>query len=778
MVGHTFIPRMVSPSIDVPGKPFSYASKSTDQIGVMYSPSGTEITPEGYLYSGFGELMFYVGPDRQPVVQRLRTLEDGHLPVICYDVEHEGLLYRFTIFAASLGPVQEGKHVVNFVRVTVYNSSSSKKRAFVPSAWRYSGSQTTVFPTGDNRFRRPAAAQRPGDYQQPGAEFRPDSSYSVKANAFLRDAAAVYFFPTEPEPQLTPTYRNYYNRIPVHVAEAASPRNVELRVLPDTPVATAEYALDIPAGADRSLDFKMPLIPVAADNAEFEAVRRAGFDDRHAEVLSFWRAMLAHGMQIVTPETKVNDTFQYSLVNGLLSLNKIGDDYIQTVNQLQYHRFYLRDSADFVRMYDTTGYSELAGHIIDFFASRQRADGLFLSQPGQYDGWGEALWSYGEHYRMTRDKSFATQVYPRVLRAVDWVEKAIAGDPMHIIPPTDIRDNEYIPGHLTGYNFLALDGLQASELLAHDLGHSQDEQRFREDEEELRKNFMSRLDQVTAKTGGYIPPALDGDMGGADWGNLLSLIPEQQLSAFDPRVSATLHATQARYEEGVMTYRQPDQGTYLHHYLTIKNTLSELIRGDQEQAIREFYAVLVHTSSTHAGFEYSIRPWGDRDFSGNLAPHGWFAAEYRNLLRNMMVREEGDNLHLLSAVSPEWIGSGKSLRVNKAETYFGTVGFNLQMLSSNQAELSLQTEFAPAHAPAKMILHLPWFMNVSSVKVDGKPVTPIERQVELSPSAKSVRIVWTRRPLASDTPSSYNDAVERYKHEYARRYRALNGGGR
>jgi hypothetical protein len=93
---------MVSPSIDIPGMPFSYPSMSTDQIGVMYSPSGTEITPEGYLYSGYGELMFYIGPDRQAVAQRLRTLEDGHLPIVCYEVEHEGLLYRFVIFAASL----------------------------------------------------------------------------------------------------------------------------------------------------------------------------------------------------------------------------------------------------------------------------------------------------------------------------------------------------------------------------------------------------------------------------------------------------------------------------------------------------------------------------------------------------------------------------------------------------------------------------------------------------------------------------------------------------
>lgn len=763
---------MVSPSIDLPGKPFSYASMSTDQIGVMYSPSGTEITPEGYLYSGFGELMFFVGPDRQPVVQRLRTLEDGHLPIVCYEVEHEGLLYRFMIFAASLGPEQNGEHVVNFVRVTVHNPGARMRHGFVTSALRYSGPQTTAFPTGDNRFRRPATGKRVGDYWQPGEAFRPDSTYSVRANAFLRDGEAIYLFPTEPKPFLTPTYRDYYNRVP-----APASQTYVMHVLPDTDVATAEYALDIPAGSDRSLDFKMPLLPVAPENPEFEAVQQSNLDERHEQVRRFWKGILADGMQITTPEKKVNDTFATSLVNDLLSLNKIGDDYVQTVNQLQYHGFYLRDSADFVRMYDTTGYPQLGGRVVDFFVSRQRDDGLFLSQPGQYDGWGEALWTYGEHYRMTRDRSFATRIYPRVLRAVDWLENAMAADPLHIVPATDIHDNEYISGHLTGYNFLALDGLEAAELLAHDLGHPDDELRFHRIEEDLRKNFVSQLDRVTAKTGGSIPPALDGDSGGTDWGNLLSLVPEQQLSPFDPRVTATLRATQGRYEEGLMTYRQPGQGTYLHHYLTIKNTLSELIRGEDEQAIREFYAILVHTSSTHAGFEYSIRPWGDRDFSGNLAPHGWFAAEYRNLLRNMMVREEGRSLHLLSAVSPEWIGSGNSLRVEKAETYFGTIGFTLKMPSATHAELCLHADFVAGHEPGRIVLHLPWFMDVTSVNVDGKRVNVVGREVELEPAAKSVQIAWTRRRMSPDAPLSYAAAVERYKREYANHYRDKNGEG-
>src|ERR1700730_13978865 len=73
----------------------------------------------------------------------------------------------------------------------------------------------------------------------------------------------------------------------------------------------------------------------------------------------------------------------------------------------------------------------------------------------------------------------------------------------------------------------------------------------------------------------------------------------------------------------------------------------ELVRGDEQQALREFYAELLHTSSTHAGFEYAIRPWGTRDFEGNLAPHALFAADCRNLLRNMLVWEQGRTMHLL-----------------------------------------------------------------------------------------------------------------------------------
>ena len=77
--------QMVSPSIDRPGQPFSYFSAPTDEIGVMDAEAATEITPEGYLRTGFGELMFFAGPELEPTSVRIRTLEDGRLPIVSYD---------------------------------------------------------------------------------------------------------------------------------------------------------------------------------------------------------------------------------------------------------------------------------------------------------------------------------------------------------------------------------------------------------------------------------------------------------------------------------------------------------------------------------------------------------------------------------------------------------------------------------------------------------------------------------------------------------------------
>ncbi len=759
--------QMVSPDIDRDDQPFSYFSKPTDIIGVMNAPSAAEISPEGYIYTGFGELMFFVGPEQEPISARIRTLEEGYLPIVSYTVSHLGIEYRFTTFAAQVpspqGTLRDGTgDIINFVRVTMHNPGEKPMAAFLTTAMRYQAEQTTDVPMGDNRFRRPAQAEKIGDYQQPGEFFKSDWTYSMDRGACLREGRALFLYPEKPVPRLSLTLHTLYNRIEPLTSS-------KLQLSPTTPFCSAIYTVALAPGESRSLDIRLPLIPLRRETPEFSQLDAAQFDQAHTQVVEFWHGVLNRGMRIELPEAKPVETFYAGLVYDLLALNRVQGTEVQTASQFQYHRFYLRDSADFVRMYDATGYSDIGSQVIQFFATRQQPDGNFLSQPGQYDGWGEALWAFGEHYKRTHDLEFEEEAYPCIVRAVDWLIAARAKDSLHVMPASDVRDNEYVSGHLTGYNFLALDGLQAAIGAAKLLGHSEDAARFQHEYDDYRTTFFALLDQASAKAGGTLPPSLDaGDWKGTDWGNLLSVTPEQVLEPWDPRVTATLKSSAARYQEGITTYSEPDDGIFLHHYLTIKNTLTELSRGEQEQAIREFYAELLHTSSTHTGFEYAIRPWGSRDFEGNIAPHGWFAADYRNLLRNMLVREDGESLHLFSAVAPEWIGKGKSIRVTAAPTYFGNLDFTLGMQDDEVAVLKIDSRFE--RQPKDIVLHLPWFLDVSSVIADGVPVKFAEDAAHLPASVREVRITWRHRLPVN---MSYQRTVDSYKKEYRRRYEHL-----
>lgn len=753
-------PVMVSPEIDNhPGEPFSYFSKPTDTIGVMDAQSATEITPEGYLYTGFGELMFFAGAHLTPVQQRIRTLEEGYLPIMHYIWRDHGIAYQFTLFTASLNGKPDGT-LVNFIRVTMRNENKGAARADFATGVRYTSESNNEQGVGDNRFKRPHKAAKPGDYRQLGEVFNPDWEYRFQGNAFLRDGKVLYLFPGHPQEQSF-TKEQSENDVP-----DLTPR--KLPVLATTPVGIVHYSRKLYSGEEATLEFKMPVIP-AAPGEELAAIEKADFDTYRKRVSMDWKAISSAGMQIDLPEQKVVDTFKANLIYDLISRDMIDGNYIQTVNKHHYHRFFLRDAADIVRMYDITGYPGYARQVLDFFPRWQLPDGNFLSQRQEYDAWGEVLWAYGQHYRMTKDEEFAKRVFPSIKRAVQWLQQARQSDPLHVMIASDVKDNEDIPGHITGYNFLALAGLKNAIIMADALGEKNDADAFRNEYRDYNAAFMKVLTPLTDKTGGYIPPALDGKMEGQDWGNLLGTYPENILDPWDPRITATLKATQARYQEGIITY---GNGRWLHHYLTIKNILTELIRGEQEQAIHEFYGVLMHTSSTHAGFEYNIRPWGNRDFQRNLAPHGWFAAEYRTMLRNMLVREAGTDLHLLSAVSPEWIGSHKNIKVTRAPTEFGQISYELQQPDAGSAILRITSNWHTR--PSTIIMHLPWFMQTAAVTADGKQVSIKNGVVQLPAETKEVRIKWQRK---SGVPAlSYEKAVADYKAEYRDRYAAYLSG--
>ena len=751
--------QMVNPSIDHPDEPFCYFSNPTDEIGVMDGKEATLVSPEGFLFTGYGEMMFFTGSRLEPIHQRVKTLYKGYLPVVDYRYQYDGFDYQFRVFASTLDGNPESP-LIDFIRITIANKNTSRRNAFLATGIRYQNEINSVYGIGDNRFSRPAKSKRPGGFNQPGVKFDPASIYGFNGNAFVRGGKVLYLFPISPMPELRMTLKDGDDDVIDTSARS-------LRILPTTPAGIAKYKIFLRAGEEQTLDFLMPVEPLTSSDPLIGQLQTIRFDEYFQMTVSRWDSIISRGMEISLPEQKVVNTFKASLVYDLIARNKVDSFYIQTVNDFHYHAFWLRDASYIVNMYDLTGYHDVARQCLDFFPQFQQPDGNFVSQGGQFDGWGQTLWAYGGHFMLSHDSSFARRVLPAVQCAMIWLDSARKSDTLHLIPATAPGDNEDIRGHITGHNFNALGGIKYAILLANAAGRDDLAFEWLLAYRELFTTLMNVLHTVTVKTDGYIPPGLD-TLGGQDWGNMESVYPVQILDPFDPMVTATLKATRAKYQEGIMTY---GDGRWMHHYLTISNTETEVVRGEQQTALEELYALLVHTSATHAGFEFDILPWSTRDFNNNLSPHGWFAAKYRALLRNMLVREENSRLHLLSVASPEWLKNGDTIAVRRAPTAFGTVNFTL-VARQNGATLILQNNFL--NPPDSLVLHLPWFLTVRQVTADGSPVRVSGNSVLLPADVHTVQITWQRS--SRTTPLSYDRAVKGFKTEFGKRWKEFIEG--
>ena len=691
----------------VPGRalatPWSFIVAPTEQIGVPGYAAGTEITPEGYLYTGSAEIAFRYGPALRPWNVPIRTLVDGRYPIVRSRARSGGVTYTLETFAAAVAG-----QPVNFVRVRMTNRGRAPARAGWAIATQYTGGESRGS-LRRFRFARPVTPLRSGLYYQPGYAFNARSVQHFEGRAFVRDGRALYI--THPKPA---GVRSRAVRSPKHAG-------------PTTVAGTTRYRVRLRPGRSVTLDFTVPTVPVQTPSAAYNTIAAASYATQRASVLSSWQRLIGRAMVVQLPERKVVDTFYTSLMNLLLSRYQQDGYWIQTVNDLQYHAFWLRDSAAITSMFDLVGLHDVAAQDLRFFTTWQQPDGLFISRPDQYDGFGQALWAYGDHVARTGDVAFAQAVLPAVSKAMAWLEKARAQDSLGLLPPSTPRDNELVAGHLVGDNFWGVAGARAAATIARAAGEPQTADEWAAEAAAYQATLDAQLRQAVKKTGGWIPPALDAQ-GGQDWGNLWPSYPTGIYSPADPMVTNTIRHVRSKFAEGIATYLS---GRLLHDYLGFRVFETELAAGNQQATIDGLYSELAHTTATNGGFETGVHVYGSRAVDDNMTPHGWFAAEYVTLLRNMLVREDGTGITLMSALSPAWLGHGRTITVRNAPTTFGTVSFTLRSTTGGarlewQAAVPAGTQIRwPLPADAKVsgtrVLTLPGPTGTLDVRWRLKP---------------------------------------------------------
>ena len=772
---------MLSPSLDAPGQPFSYFARPTDVIGSLYAPVAAEVTPEGYIYTGAGELMFFTGNPPERVAQRVRTLHKGYLPVVEYSVSRDGVRYDFQLFGADLGGPLEGLPVC-FVHVTLQNESTETRTAFFTTAYRFRPS-TEHLQRIQHRFSQRFDLM-PERLTEGQTVFDPHWKYTIAEDAVTRDGRLLYTFPAGPH-QVSLALGDFGLRSYRLFSGEVGTNDTHMELHPEMPMGAVMYRLALLPGGSRSLVFRMPIIPLPLDSPETRLVKEARYEEVFSRTVAGWEKLVERPA-LSFPEGKVQSFLLANTITSLLAVDKVGDEYRQVINKFQYHGFGGCGSTDFPMLaLDYMNQFDTTRKLMMSCLGMSHPDGRMGGGDMYWETTAEALWLWGRHYALTRDEAFLRSIYPTVVRAVDWIEYITSKDPLGLLPASRMPDDEQVQNvHITGQSLWTLAGLRNATQLAEAMGKPDDVRRFEAVCQRYRQSFEKQLALQTAKTGGYIPPAMDRTTAGNDWYNMATLFPEPLFDPFDPRVTVTIRESRARYAEGLLTYVDPhavarqggaDVFNYppaLHYWQSDLNAENALVRGtaeDQENAVMDLYALLLHTNATHSTQEWGSYPWGTRDitlaYPDNIQPDQVTSSRIMLLMRNMLVREYNHDLYLLSAVSPEWLRPGKRIELVEEPTAFGPFSATVNATQSGW-ELTIVSHFRPP--PQHLVVRVPWFCDAQQAESDGKPVTAQDGEWVLPPSTRTLRV--TGRVRAGTPELSFDQAVEQYKREYARRY--------
>ncbi len=711
-----------------PPRPYEYFSNPWTVVGLKDYRDGTRISPDGTLFLGEGiTFRFLAGESYAPLpVSIVRSLEkdsissleepdgasfDVALPIVhLFWEEGEKVSYEFIIFATPLNPAESPSYDHSIGSENYLNQVCVRIRSELSDAVRA--------PVGVSLSRVFSA---PEPIEPSGRTVR----------YVCREDGKLIFLAGLPEgTSMEKVGDSLRWGVPLSQNGVAD----LYLIIPHAPLPEGEPLRGIPLGGQQGGGVKKRVVP--GSPAYFTEVCR--------RTKGFWMDLLRKGAMIGVPEEKPSLTYYASLVYTFIGR----DGTVIKPGEGFYDDFYLRDGAFQVHALDLAGFTSEGEESLAHFLTFQKPEGQFISQQGELDGNGQALWGLYAHYELTGDRAWLGEVYPAATKAVSWLRRARQTEeqldsPYYGVLFGSIADGENLmqtPKHIVGYDFWNLRGVDCVARMAKALGKETDAEEYRR----LLEEYKSCIGNAVRKSGAdWFPPSYEGV--GTSWGNLTMLHPTPLFDAWDSRVSATLNRVRASFVEGTIRW-SPETMRVIHPYMSTYVTNSEVIRGEREEAVDHFYHFLAHTTSTH-GFPEGVY-FDTRTAWNNTVPHLWAAAQYIILLRNMLLRSDGEVLHLLPAVPVAWLRPGREIVVAGAPTVFGKVSFRFKGVEGGcEARFS----WPGRKPPGQVIVHVPHGAVVKRVWQGEDKDIPVHKDAIILPKGcDALRIEWRLSPAEKD----------------------------
>jgi hypothetical protein len=459
-------------------------------------------------------------------------------------------------------------------------------------------------------------------------------------------------------------------------------------------------------------------------------------------------------LAIEVPDAEVQDMLT-ACARNILQAREIEDGLpVLHVGPTIYRGLWLVDGHFLVEAARYLGHDEVADAGVEVLLRRVRPDGsiIQLAEHRYLKETGVAITTLVRQAELSGDLERLRRHWPTITAAVGHIERlrAAAYELPADHPAFGLMPEGFADGGLGGTRaeyttaLWTLVGLSYAAKGAHLLGASEDQERFGQLYDELKKDFeRSAQDQrrpLPGGTGHYLPMLLPGSGGHhfvvgvpeeevprwrqpqpetATWALCHAIHPGEVFAPEDTYVQDLLRLFDVRDdEEGIpaTTGWLPFQAVWT--YAGAFAAQVWLWAGQPTKAVDYLYAFANHAAPTRVWREeQSLRASGRDEICGDM-PHNWASAEFIRLVRHLLLFERGDTLEILPAVPAHWTRPGQRIHLERSPTRFGRVSLTAEC-EKRRFVVRIRCQ---AHDPAVTgTVILPEGYR-SAVTVDGVPV--------------------------------------------------------
>lgn len=509
----------------------------------------------------------------------------------------------------------------------------------------------------------------------------------------------------------------------------------------------AALIYDLPSGQIYTLDFSFPTIPGAAfpENT-------SGFAEKSETARQQWREE-THRLNLSIPDERVQAAYHASIGYLLLANDPNGPH----PGPLAHNALWVRDAAYIGLALIQAGHEEIVRGYLSTIFSAQESSGRILpilgdDAPWQDDEWdsqGQAIFLATSLYRYTADAEILRGYYPQMRLSAAFIQtlrqvNARAESPIRGLLPPSLSAEDLGPAdrHYYWDNFWAIIGLEEAAFAAELLDKTEDAGWMRAEAADLRRAVMESIEAVMGAEAAYIPASVeDRDSAAMARGTVAAVWPVEIFPPDTPLLQRAFDFYHQRWlipHNGGFIHREgqfwPYGGTELAHaYL-------RLGRGDALHQILGWTLSNQTLPGTYAWAE-QVSP-SNGGFSGGDMPHAWAAASIASLVREMIVMERGEALHLFNSAPGWWFEAERVISLTGAPTHFGPLTLRTESLLETvedrwQGELVLSLSGA---APPEGFF---WEMGRRPEQVEGPEGTRLEETVLwIPPSGGTVKLIF------------------------------------